>query len=153
MKLLILQNNYALHLSLWWQSKNQIFCLSNTNNNSSNVFVLSFLISHSQTIITYHPDSSNSFIFCLSRIIVLFIFWSHHSVLVFGTTKYLHFECPCQKHPLIKITVLSLGKTISGFPGEYYGQSAPPNTLQIAPPITLQTAPLKESGFVYNNKH
>lgn len=28
---------------------------------------------------------------------------------------------------------------------EYYGQTAPPNTLQIAP--------LKESGFVYNYKH
>lgn len=49
----------------------------------------------------------------------LSIFAFHHSVLVFGNLKYLQFSCPCQKQPLIKITVLYFDRTISGLPGNF----------------------------------
>jgi hypothetical protein len=36
---------------------------------------------------------------------------------VLGHTKYLQPSCACQKQPFTKITVLYLGRTMSGFPG------------------------------------
>ena len=74
---------------------------------------------HSQIAIICQPKFISSCCLILSFSIVFSIFSSHHSVLVFGTTKYLHPSWPCQKHPFIKITVLYFGKTISGFPGNF----------------------------------
>ena len=39
-----------------------------------------------------------------------FVLFSHHSVLVLGTTKYLQFVCPWQKQPCTNITVLYFDK-------------------------------------------
>lgn len=37
-----------------------------------------------------------------------------------GRTKYLHSSCPCQKHPLNKITVRYFFRTISGDLGNFF---------------------------------
>ncbi len=74
---------------------------------------------HSKICRTFHPSFFSNSMFLVSFALVLFIFSSHHLVLVFGTTKYLQFSCPCQKHPFTKITVLYFGKTMSGFPGSF----------------------------------
>ncbi len=72
---------------------------------------------HSQAIITFHPSFLSAWSAFESLASFLLIFVNQNSVLVFGTTKYLHPLCPCQKHPCMKMAVLYLGSTISGFPG------------------------------------
>ena len=81
--------------------------------------ILSFFNSHSQTVITFQPRCFNSSFYIISLSLVLLILFIQKSVLVFGSTKYLHPSCPCQKHPLTKIIVLYFLKIISGFPGSF----------------------------------
>lgn len=76
-----------------------------------------FFISHCQTTMTCHPFFFNVSIFRLSLNWVSFIFFSQNSFLVSGSFDALHPRCPCQKHPWMKMTILDLGKTISGLPG------------------------------------
>src|SRR5205085_11974828 len=76
--------------------------------------------SHSQRLIIFQPSLFKAFATFLSLLMLEFILFSHQSVLVLGTTKYLQPSCPCQKQPCTKITVLYFGKTISGFPGKSF---------------------------------
>jgi len=87
---------------------------------SDRVLVSSVLfIWHSQITITLHPKVDNEISANLSLYDVPFIFSNHHSSRVFGNTKYLQSSCPCQKQPFTNMTVLYLGNTISGFPGNF----------------------------------
>ncbi len=72
---------------------------------------------HSHMVMIFHPSFFNALTALASLALLVLILFSHHSVLVLGTTKYRQFLCPCQKQPWIKMTVLYLGKTRSGFPG------------------------------------
>ena len=76
--------------------------------------------SHCQIINTLYSMLDNSTYIFLSRIILLDIFSFQNSVFVAGNADFLQFSCPCQKHPLTNIIVLYLGKTISGFPGNFF---------------------------------
>lgn len=75
--------------------------------------------SHSHTRITFHPKSSNACIDSRSRSMLRSIFSFQNSKFDFGNRKYLQSSCPCQKHPLTKMTVLYFGKAISGVPGNF----------------------------------
>src|ERR1035437_2429234 len=71
---------------------------------------------HSHKLIIFQPSFFSALAAFASLAMLPFILFNHQLVLVFGTTKYLQFVCPCQKHPCTKITVLYFGKTISGCP-------------------------------------
>src|SRR6185312_3908590 len=102
-----------------------------------------FLNLHSKIVITFQLSLFNNFIFCISRNLFLSNFLNYHSVLVFGITKYLQFLCPCQKQPLTKITVLYLGKTISGLPGRLLSWSL------YRYPLACKNLRTNISGFVF----
>lgn len=67
-----------------------------------------------------HPISRNSILRFRSLSWLRLIFSCQKAVFVLGKTKYLHSSCPCQKHPLMKITVLYFFRTISGDPGNFF---------------------------------
>jgi len=83
------------------------------------VSFLSFFSSHPKTLITFHPKVMSSVSFFSSLALFLLIFSVHHSVLVFGITKYLQPSWPCQKQPCTMMMVLYLGRMMSGFPGSF----------------------------------
>jgi hypothetical protein len=86
-----------------------------------NVFLIfAGLRLHSHRLIIFQPSFFNAVTAFASLAILPFILFSHHSVLVLGTTKYLQFLCPCQKQPCTNIMVLYFGKTISGLPVIFY---------------------------------
>lgn len=73
--------------------------------------------SHSQTTMTFQPNPLRSLVFLTSRATFLANFSSQNAVLLFGVEAILQPSCRCQKQPWTRITVLNLGRTISGFPG------------------------------------
>lgn len=78
-----------------------------------------FFNSHSHIVITFHPMLDNSLWLLLSRSTFLKIFGCQYSRFVDGHTN-LGQSCLCQKQPLTKITVLYLGRTMSGHPGSFF---------------------------------
>lgn len=76
--------------------------------------------SHCQITITRHPIFSNKEKVILSRSTFPYIFLLQNSRLVSGIVAYLQSECPCQKHPLMNMTVLYFGRTMSGLPGKSF---------------------------------
>ena len=79
-------------------------------------FVFGFS-SHCHIIITRQPIFFSEENVISSRSILPDILSLQKSWLVSGIVAYLQSECPCQKHPLMNITVLYLGRTMSGLPG------------------------------------
>ncbi len=67
-----------------------------------------------------HPPSVNFFASIASRSRVFLNFNAHIPVCVWGMCAILQPWCWCQKHPLTKIAVLYLGKTMSGCPGSVF---------------------------------
>lgn len=76
-----------------------------------------FLIWHSQTVITFQPLSINSRFDLASRAMFASNFSDQNPLLVFGVDARPHPSCRCQKHPWTSTTVLCLGRTMSGRPG------------------------------------
>ena len=115
----IMLNGYFLKIHFiprdcFWQSFGPIMASSRAVIVSSNRSPFS---SHSQTTITFQPRAWSSCCWRKSRSTLPFIFFSQNSALFFGQTKYLQPSCLCQKHPLIKMHVLYLGRMMSGLPG------------------------------------
>lgn len=75
---------------------------------------------HCHISITFQPRRRSSEYVALSRSILRDILVNQNSRLVSGTVAYLQFWCPCQKQPLINMTVLYFGRTMSGFPGKSF---------------------------------
>jgi len=95
-----------------------IFFQSILFNKEISVFsILAGLSLHSHTVMIFQPCFFNARIAFASLALLVFILCSHQSVLVLGTVKYLQLLWPCQKHPWMKMMVLYLGITMSGWPG------------------------------------
>ena len=75
-----------------------------------------FLSSHSHTVSTVQPSCCSSAKFLLSLSTFPMILGRQYSSFVLGHTNRGQ-SCLCQKQPFTKITVLYLGRTISGHPG------------------------------------
>ena len=80
-------------------------------------FIFEELISHCQIVRTFQPNAFNSFKTVLSLAILPEIFFLQNGRFVEGSFERLHSLCPCQKHPLTKMTFFNFRITISGFPG------------------------------------
>jgi hypothetical protein len=78
-----------------------------------------FFNQHSHTTRTSHPRSFRFLIFALSRFTFVIRLVSQYARLVAGRTVPNRHLWECQKHPWTKITILCLGKTISGRPGRF----------------------------------
>lgn len=99
----------------------ELFGFCSSDNSLKSVFwSLGLFNSHSQITITFQPNTWSFISASLSRSQVALIFCSHHSERVLGSTKQRQPLCPCQKQPFTKITVLYLGRTMSGFPGRVF---------------------------------
>ena len=57
------------------------------------------LISHSHTVITFHPNSLSLNSVSRSLFLLFDILLTQNSVLLLGVYAYLQPGCPCQKHP------------------------------------------------------
>jgi len=66
---------------------------------------------------TRQPKSSRATVFAESLRRFRSIFVRQYSALAFGARAPRAQSCPCQKHPLTKMSLCSPGKTRSGFPG------------------------------------
>lgn len=73
--------------------------------------------SHPQIVIVCQPRWRSWMRFSMSRCLLRSIFFFQNGVLLLGNTKYLQPSWPCQKQPLMKMTVLYLRSTMSGVPG------------------------------------
>src|ERR1035437_3789086 len=107
------------------------------------LLILFGLSEHSHKLIIFQPSFFSALAAFASLAMLPFIFLSHHSVLVLGTTKYLQFLCPCQKQPCTKITVLYFGRTISGLPGRLLSWSLKRN------PLACKNFLTSIAGFVF----
>ena len=81
--------------------------------------MLSFTVSHSQTVSTLHPISFNFWQFSKSRCSTLLNFALQNSRLLVGK-EVRGQPCWCQKQPFTKIASLKRGRTISGVRGAFY---------------------------------
>lgn len=70
---------------------------------------------HSQITITIHPSASSSCLLRMSRCWLFDILLNQNFLLEAGN-RFWH-ECPCQKHPFMKIAMRSRLITMSGVPG------------------------------------
>ena len=71
---------------------------------------------HSHTVMQCHPMDASSFCSFRSRSLFFWILFFQNSEFVFGSTKYLHPSCPCQKQPSTNTAIFFFGNTKSGCP-------------------------------------
>src|SRR5258705_6563752 len=94
---LMLQDKTRVNYKLYHK---QVIQLCIFFNNAVNAFsTFADFKSHSQRLIIRQPSFLNALTVFVSLAMLEFILFSHHSVLVLGTTKYLQSLCPCQKQP------------------------------------------------------
>jgi hypothetical protein len=78
------------------------------------------LIAHSQTTSTLHCSANSACVDRSSRLLFAISLASQNAVLVAGRRNSAQRSWRCQKHPCTKTTVLHLGRTISGEPGNRF---------------------------------
>ena len=91
---------------------------------------------------TFRPSFISKSEFLSSRDLLFDIFFLQKSIFEDGNFPFLQL-CPCQKHPFINITVLYLGKTISGLPGNVL------TLIRYQNPFENKNLRTKISGFVF----
>ena len=97
---------------------------------------------HSHSVMVCQPISLNSIRRFKSLSWFRLIFSCQNKVFVLGSTKYLQFWCPCQKHPLMKMAVRYFLRTMSGEPGSFFTLSLYLN------PRENKNLRTRSSGFV-----